>query len=66
MREPTVSEDKILNEVYEKGTVFLNNSDVDIQKYWVLVRTGYLKNLVSFSHDWSFKLSGEGLEYVQG
>ena len=66
MREPTVSEDKILNEVYEKGTVFLNNSDVDIQKYWILVRTGYLKNLVSFSHDWSFKLSDEGLEYVQG
>jgi len=66
MREVTVSEDIILKDIYERGTVFLNSDDPEIDQLWDLVRAQYVTNLVSFSYDWSFKLTEEGINYVQG
>jgi len=66
MKEPTKKQHDILYEVNENYSVQMINSNEKIDKYWELVRMGYLKNLVSLGlmYDWKFVLSEEGEKYI--
>lgn len=58
--EPTYKQHKILESIPEEGREF-DNCDLT-NDHWELVRGGYVNNLVSFSHDWTFKITEKGGE----
>lgn len=65
MLEPTYKQHKILEIVKSEYKKPLNDSDKDIREYWELVRSGYLKGLVSFKSDWVFILTEKGEHYLE-
>ena len=68
MRNPTHEQHKILSKIAKDGYVEKTGKEEDIQLYWELVRTGYLKSLVLLSgpNEWKFILSDSGNEYIGG
>lgn len=64
--EPTYRQHKVIELVQRNGNrIDKFDSDEDIETYWELVRSGYLKNLVRLSGaDWTFKLTEKAEEYL--
>jgi len=55
---------KILRGIERKGKVMMDSGDERIDDYWKLVRTDYIKSLVSFRKDWIFILTDKGREFL--
>lgn len=66
MVEPTHNQYLVLKEIEDEGSsVDADNDNPQIEKYWELVRAGYLKNLVGFLNDWKFILTEKAEEYLE-
>jgi len=56
---------EILKSVYDDGETGMNSGDEGIDEYWKLTREGYLRSLVSFGYDWTFRITGTGIAFVE-
>ena len=65
MTEPTYRQHQILNTVREQGGSILMREDADLEQHWVLVRAGYLQNLVVLPSGWRFRLTEEAEQYLK-
>lgn len=67
MSEPTYKQHKILENIDTNGCVYATGEEDNIELYWELVRSGYLKNLaiVGGIADWKFILAEKGEAYLQ-
>ena len=66
MTEPTYKQHKILEDVEAHDGVRMTGKEYNIELYWQLVRSGYLKNLVTLTgiYEWKFILTEEAEEYL--
>ena len=65
MTEPTYKQYKILKEINENSRQGFNNEDLT-ENHWGLVRTGYVRNLVSLGvYQWVFELTEKGIEFLE-
>jgi len=67
MQEPTFKQHKILEAINEQGQELMTGKEDNIQLYWELVRSGYLKNLciLGGSYEWKFKLTEQAERYLE-
>lgn len=66
MNEPTYTQHKILEKLFDNSR-FLKNNNANIDVYWELVRMGYATQLITNRQgvDWNFMISEEGIEYLE-
>lgn len=64
MNDISVSQYKIIKAINEEAQLGFNKEELT-EDHWVLVRKGYLKNLVTFGpYDWILKITEKGTEYL--
>lgn len=66
MSEPTYKQHKILVSIQGTMGAFLKDNHENIDMYWELVRSGFLKNLIVMSGEfnWRFILTDKAEEYL--
>jgi hypothetical protein len=65
--EPTYRQHMILDQINKNDdSISKNDDDPNMKEYWVLVRSGYLKNLIPYiGPGWIFKLTEQAEEYLE-
>ena len=66
MTEPTFKQHKILEKISVTDGIYRKGDEQDIEEIWVLVRAGYVRNLVNMGgqYDWKFILTDKGDKYL--
>ena len=66
MEEPTFKQHKILEKISITDGIYRKGDEPDVEDIYVMVRAGYVKNLVCMGgkHEWKFIITEQGEKYL--